>query len=140
MKVSVPRGVNKKITESKDAYKVMHSILLRLDKIHRQREYFWVVGLDTSNTIMYIELTAIGQLNKVATDPVEIYSLAVGKKCKRIILVHNHPSTNVKPSEQDIRITNKLKSGGNILNIEILDHIIITEKNGYYSFADEELL
>jgi DNA repair protein RadC len=70
-------------------------------------------------------------------EPIEIFSLAVGKKCNKLTLVHNHTGTSKKPSTQDLRLTKRLGYGAAILNIEILDHIIITEKNGYYSFAEE---
>ncbi|MEO5644690.1 MAG: JAB domain-containing protein [Bacteroidia bacterium] len=140
MKVTVPKGAKTKITESGDIYKIMHAILMRQTKLRRKAEYFWTIGLNVSNDIMYIELIAIGALNKVGVDPVELYSLAVGKKCKKIILVHNHTGTAVKPSTADIRLTKRLEHGGEILNIEIVDHLIISEKHGYYSFADERLL
>ncbi|CAN5440789.1 hypothetical protein BH11BAC2_BH11BAC2_26240 [soil metagenome] len=118
----------------------MHAILMRQSKLRRKTEYFWSIGMNVSNDIMYIELIAIGSLNKVAADPVEIFSFAVGKKCKKIILVHNHTGSTVKPSENDIRFTKKLQAGGDILAIEIIDHLIIHEKNGFYSFADEDVL
>jgi DNA repair protein RadC len=140
MKVNLPKGAKTKISESKDIYGIMHAILMRQNKVRRNTEYYWTVGLNTANDIMYIELVAIGGLNKVASDPVEIFSIAVGKKCKKLILVHNHPSGTLKPSAQDIRHTKKIEAGGQILGIEIIDSLIITDKKGYYSFADEDIL
>jgi DNA repair protein RadC len=137
MKVNLPKGAKTKITSSEDIYEIMHAILMRQNKIRRKSEYYWTIGLNTALDIMYIELVAIGGLNKVASDPVEVFSIAVGKKCKRLILVHNHPTGTLKPSVQDIRHTKKLEAGGEILGIEIIDSLIITDNNGYYSFADE---
>jgi DNA repair protein RadC len=140
MKVKLPKGIVKKISGSKDAYKAIHAVLMRENKLRRKVEYFWTVGLNVSHDIIYVELIAIGALNKVSVDPVELFSLAIGRKCNKLIIIHNHTGTTVKPSEQDIRLTKKLKSGGDFLNIEIIDHLIITEKHGYYSFADEGIL
>jgi DNA repair protein RadC len=118
-----------KIANTKDISKIMQRILMRQNKLHRKKEYFWVVGLNNDNTIEYIELVAIGHLNKVHIDPVEVFSFAVSKKCKKLILCHNHPSGNLKVSEEDIEITKKLEKGGAILNIRILDHFIISEED-----------
>jgi DNA repair protein RadC len=68
-----------------------------------------------------------------------IFEAALNAKASALILVHNHPSGNLKPSKQDIAITAKLKSAGQVLDLPILDHIIIAE-TGYYSFADEGIL
>ncbi|MEO5644247.1 MAG: JAB domain-containing protein [Bacteroidia bacterium] len=140
MKVALPKGISKKVTNSQDAFNAIHPVLMRQAKIRRKSEYYWVIGLDVSRDILFIELIAIGVLNKVASDPVEVFCIAVRRKCKNLILVHNHTGRNKKPSEQDIRHTKKLREGGRLLGIDILDHLIITEGSGYYSFADEGLL
>lgn len=137
MKVTIPKGAKAKVKSSEDIYTIMHAILMRQNKLRRKKEYFWTIGLNTSSDIMYIELISMGGLNETTVEPIEVFSLAVGKKCNRLILVHNHPSTNTKPSTQDLRLTKRLGYGAGILNITILDHLIITEENGYYSFADE---
>ena len=140
MKVSLPRGTKKKITGSKDVYKIMHAVLLRQTKLRRRKEYFWCIGLNTSNDIMFIELVSMGSLNKTIVEPVEVFWLATNKKTTSVILVHNHTGTSTKPSSQDLLLTDRLRDGGKLLGIEIVDHIIITEKNGYLSFDDEGLL
>ena len=118
-----------------DIYEVMYRTLMRQNKLHRQKEYFWVIGLNTANHIMYIEVVAIGNLNRIYIDTVEVFCYAVAKKCKRIIIVHNHPSGNLQASESDKKLTETLVKGGSYLNIEVLDHIIISE-NGYVSLND----
>ncbi len=133
MKVRLPKDADKQIKDSDDIYKIMQQILLRESKLYRQREYFWVIGLNTANNIEYIELVAIGSVKSVVTKPIEIYHLATSKKCEKIILVHNHPSGKLNPSEDDIAITKKLQAAGDLLEIAVLDHLIISETD-YFSF------
>lgn len=118
----------------------MHAILLRQTKLRRKKEYFWVIGLNTSNDILFIELISMGSLDKTIVEPMEVYWLATNKKSNTVILVHNHTGTNIRPSEADIRLTKRLQAGGELLSMKILDHLIITEESGYYSFADEDIL
>ncbi|WP_394352863.1 JAB domain-containing protein [Flavivirga algicola] len=88
----------------------------------------------------YIELLTIGILNQNNIDPVEVFNFAVAKKCKRIIICHNHPSGDTKPSEADKQVTQKIKKGADVLNIELLDHLVICESKEFYSFKAFELL
>lgn len=80
-----------------------------------------------------------GGINQSVVDLRMVFSAALNCLATAIIMCHNHPSGNIKPSQDDIKITKKLKDGGDILNIKLLDHIIITEES-YYSFADEGLI
>lgn len=140
MKVRLTKEQKIRIANSHDVYIIMHAILMRQNKLHRQKEYFWAIGLNTASDILYVELVTIGILNKASVDPVELFSFAVQKKCKRVILVHNHPSGQLKPSKSDIELTKFLQQGGQYLKIAIEDHIIITEENAYFSFVDNKLL
>ena len=140
MKVRLSKSDKIKIANSEDVYKIMLSILMRQNRLHRQKEYFWSIGLNTVSDIMYIELVTIGTLNKTSIDPVELFSFAVQKKCKRLILVHNHPGGSIKPSKADIALTQSLLKGAEYLKIDIEDHLIITEDNGYFSLAEDGLL
>jgi DNA repair protein RadC len=136
MNVRLPKEESKKVTSSKDVYAIMQKILMRQNKLHRQKEYFWVIGLNSGNDILYIELVAIGNLNRIHIDPVEVFSFAVSKKCKKIILVHNHPTGNTEPSESDLKVTKDLAKGSSFLRIKIVDHLIISDKK-YTSLVDE---
>ena len=127
MNVRIPKNTKTRVGDPGDIYAIMQKVLLRQNKLHRSKEYFWTIGLNTKNDILYVELLAIGGLNKVAIDPVELFHLAVSKKCKRIILVHNHPSGDLTPSKNDLNFTLQMKKAGELLKIEILDHLIITE-------------
>lgn len=109
---------------------------MRENKLGQQKEHFWVIGLATSNRISYIELVALGSISATLINPLEVFSLAVQKKSPHIILVHNHPGDTLNPSKEDIKITQKIVKGGEILNIAVLDHLIITTE-GYYSFAEK---
>ena len=117
-----------KILNSDDLYGIMQKVLLRENKIDRNREHFWVVGLENNNRILFIELVSKGTINKTLVEPMEVFSLALQKRAARIMLVHNHPSGELIPSVSDKDITDKLIQVGIIVATEVLDHLIITEK------------
>ncbi len=133
MNVRPPKDENLRIANSSDIARIMRRILLRQNRLHRKKEYFWSIGLSTSNDIEYIELLTIGTLNKNNVDPVEVFNFAVAKKCKKIILCHNHPSGNLEPSVADYELTKTIMLGAKTLKIEVLDHIIICESKDYTS-------
>jgi DNA repair protein RadC len=138
MNVRLPRNEDINIANGKDIARIMRKILLRQNRLHRKKEYFWAIGLSTSNDIEYIELLAIGTLNMVHIDPVDVFNFAVSKKCKKLIICHNHPSGNMKPSDNDIKLTQRILAGANTLNIQLLDHIIICDTKEYYSMLDDD--
>lgn len=139
MRVKLTESQKIKILNSEDVYSIMQKVLLRENKIDRNKEHFWVIGLATSHQILYIELISLGTVNKTLVDPMEVFSIALQKRSVRIILVHNHPSGDLTPSEADKELTDHLYQVGKFLNVPVLDHLIITEKE-YYSFLDSELL
>ena len=123
-----------KITSSNDAYKIMAPTLADLN-----HEEFWVLFLNRSNIVMKKERISIGGISGTVVDSRIIFKKAMDLLSSSIILVHNHPSGNLNPSKADIKVTNRLKEGGKLLDIHVLDHLIVTE-TGYYSFADEGIL
>lgn len=137
MKVRLNKKQKIKIHTSADIYKIMRQVLLRQNKLRRNREYFWTIGLSEKSDIEYLELIAIGKLNIVHIDPVEILTFAVQKRCKRIILIHNHPDGNITPSDADDDTTFYIHYAAAVLKIELIDCLIISEEK-YYSFADEK--
>lgn len=139
MQVRLTKEQKIQIANSKQVYTIMQSILLRENALARKKEHFWVIGLNNANIILYIELVALGSTNEVVLSPMEIYNLAVHKKSTKVILCHNHPSGNLTPSGDDIHITNKLKEGGKLLGMELLDHFIINESE-YVSMAELKLI
>lgn len=128
-----------KILNGDDLYGIMQKILLRENKIDRNREHFWVVGLENNNRILFIELVSLGTVNKSLAEPMEVFSLALQKRAVKIILVHNHPSGELLPSESDKDVTDRLIQVGKIVNTPIVDHLIITETS-FYSFTFMGLL
>ncbi len=128
-----------KILNSDDLYGIMQRILLRENKIDRNREHFWVVGLENNNRILFIELISMGSMKQTIVEPMEVFSFALQKRAAKIILVHNHPSGEMKPSDADADITDRLIQVGIIVNTHVIDHLIIAEKT-FMSFADLGLL
>jgi DNA repair protein RadC len=103
------------------------------------QEQFMVMFLNRRNRITGYYKLAKGGLNEVTVDPRLIFAAAVKSLSSGIMVIHNHPSGGLKPSEQDIRITKKLRECAAIFDINLMDHIILTSE-GYYSFADEGLV
>ncbi|HEY5746636.1 MAG TPA: JAB domain-containing protein [Chryseolinea sp.] len=128
-----------RILNSDDLFVIMRDILLRENKIDQDREHFWVIGLASNHRLLFIELISMGTVDKALVEPMEVYSVALQKRAVKILLVHNHPSGELKPSEADKDITNRLIQVGLIVNTPVLDHLIITT-NSYMSFADTGLL
>lgn len=123
-----------KITDPESVFKYMYHILG--DLLH---EEFWVVFLNQSNKIISRYKIGQGGINSTVVDIRIIMKMAIEKSAVGVILVHNHPSGNLQPSDQDISITNKIIEAGNVLNINILDHLIIADKR-FLSFKNEGLI
>jgi DNA repair protein RadC len=123
-----------KIANSKDAFKVFHPLLADLST-----EEFWVIFLNQSNKILGKSQLSTGGINFSLVDLRVLFKLALEFSCSAIMIAHNHPSGNLKPSQADNTITKEISNAGKILKIELLDHLIITQSN-YFSYADEDLL
>lgn len=102
-------------------------------------EVFAVVFLNRANKINHFEILSTGGISHTIVDPRIIFKRALDVKATSIILCHNHPSGNLKPSRQDEEITAKLKNAGDLIDIKVLDHLIVSDE-GYYSFADEGMI
>ena len=125
-----------KIITSGDAY--LHFKPVMMDLPH---EEFWVLLLNRSNHVLKMELISRGGVAGTVVDSKIIFKSAVENLASSIILCHCHPSGNLKPSDQDLQLTKKLKEIGRLLEIPVLDHLIVGEGDpGYYSFADEGTL
>ncbi|NVO11689.1 MAG: DNA repair protein [Bacteroidales bacterium] len=127
------------IRSSDDVFKIMKEILMREDKIDREKEHFWVMGLAQNHRIRYVELISLGGVRRTTVEPMNVFRWSVMKGCVKVILAHNHPSRSLVPSEEDMDLTDHLYQVGRILSIEVLDHLIISTKS-YMSFADTELM
>jgi DNA repair protein RadC len=118
---------------SKDAYNIIRRHLVDLN-----HEEFWIILTGRGNKVLGKELVSKGGFSEVLIDIKIVFSAALQHKANGIILVHNHPSGNLKPSHEDIMLTKRIADAGKILDIKVTDHLIITDK-GYYSFADDGL-
>jgi DNA repair protein RadC len=122
------------VTSSRDVYQAIKPHLA--DKNH---EEFWVLLLSRSNKIKEKKCISSGGISGTVVDQRLIFKPAMQSLASAIILVHNHPSGTLRPSEQDKTLTRKLVASGKILDIPVLDHLIYTDE-GYYSFADEGMI
>lgn len=123
-----------KITSSAHVYELMQPNLTDL-----RHEEFWCILLSRSNNVIKKQLISSGGVSGTVADPKIIFKSALDELASSIVLVHNHPSGNLKPSNADTQLTAKLQKAGALLEIPLLDHIIFTD-DSYYSFADEGLL
>ena len=139
MNIELTEAEKIKILNSDDIYGIMQKILLRENKIDQNREHFWVIGLANNNRILFIELISKGTINQTLVKPMEVFSFALQKRAVKIVLSHNHPSGELKPSEDDKDITDRLIQVGIIVDTKVIDHLIISDKS-YLSFKDIGLL
>lgn len=123
-----------KISSSQDAYNLM-----KPDLMDESVELFYIIMLNRNNQLIKKQLISKGGTNATVVDPKVIFKYALEVMANSIILVHNHPSGNLKPSEQDKRLTQKLVGAGESLDVTVIDHVIFADC-GYFSFADEGIL
>ncbi len=124
----------KKITSSKDIFQILHPHLSDL-----QTEEFWAVLVNQSNSVLHISKMTSGGITNSVVDVRTLFKMALEHFATGIFVAHNHPSGNLKPSEEDRRITRQIAQAGNILQIKLIDHLILNQSH-YFSFADEGLL
>ena len=125
------------ISCSKDLYNILFNNWDQ-NKLELQ-EQFKIIILNRANKVLGISEVSTGGFAGTVADPKVIFSTALKACASSIILSHNHPSGNLKPSQADLNLTRKIKNGGELLDIAILDHLIITAES-YFSFADEGLI
>lgn len=121
------------ITCSADAANILMGKLRGLD-----REHFMVMLLNQKKMLISTETVSIGTLNASLAHPREVFKQAIKRSASALILVHNHPSGVCEPSEQDLLVTERLKEAGQIIGIDVIDHIIIGEDT-YYSFCENQI-
>lgn len=123
-----------KITRSRDAYNILGPILSDLSQ-----EEFWIACLNNANQVISKDKISLGGVSTTLVDAKIVFAQALRQGASAIILFHNHPSGQLKPSQADIRLTEKLAAAGKVMDIRVQDHLIIGHR-GYYSFMDEGLL
>lgn len=123
-----------RIATSRDAAAILQPLLA--DHPH---EEFWLLFLNRNNLLLGKHALSSGGVTGTVVDPKLIFRAALENRATSIVLCHNHPSGNLKPSEEDIRLTRKLTEAGRLMEIQVIDHLIVSQ-HGFYSFADEGLL
>jgi DNA repair protein RadC len=123
-----------RITSSTDVLEIIKPNLLDLN-----HEEFWIIILNRANYVLKKTQISRGGISGTVADPKLIFKSALEQGGSSIILVHNHPSGNLQPSQADITLTKNLKEAGKFMEIPVLDHIIVSD-NHYFSFADEGLI
>ncbi|AXT51349.1 DNA repair protein [Aquimarina sp. BL5] len=128
------RKVNGKIGSAKDVATTVSKFYTK--NTIEVREQFFVLYLDNSNKVLGYHTHSVGGIKGSVVDIRILFSVALKSLATSIIIAHNHPSGTLKPSTSDIRINSKIKQAGELLDIQLLDHIILT-KESFYSFAEE---
>ncbi len=128
----------------KQEYIIVHSSKDIFESIRPQfadlnHEEFWIILLNRANKITSRHLISKGGQAGTVADPKIIFHTALQHRAASVVLAHNHPSGNLKPSQADINLTRKLKAAGEYLDLPVLDHLIISD-SGFFSFTDEGLL
>ncbi|USD25098.1 JAB domain-containing protein [Flagellimonas marinaquae] len=139
MNVRLTKEQKIQVLNSADIYAIMQQVLLRENKIRRNQEHFWVVGLNHNNKILFVELIGLGASNRVNADPPDVFRMAIYKLASKLILVHNHPSGSHEVTDADITFTDHMLKVGKLIKVEVLDHLVITETN-YTSFTDQGVM
>lgn len=122
---------SRKISNPYDAYRLVKNFLADSD-----REKFVVVCLDTKSQAVSIEIVSIGTVNSAMVHPREVFKVAVLTNASKIICFHNHLSGNTNFSKEDEDITKRLQKCGEILGIELVDHIVVGDDDKYFSFKE----
>jgi DNA repair protein RadC len=117
-----PSPVKHKINNKQDVFNLFVNYASKLD-----REVFICIHLDNSNHVISVEEVSQGILNASIVHPREVFKSAILSGAASVILTHNHPSNNPKPSSEDFEITKRLVQAGKLIGIEVLDHVILTD-------------
>lgn len=123
-----------KITNAEDIYELFRTQIIGL-----KQEKMFALFLNTKNEVIKQETIFIGTQNKSIAHPREIFNAAIKNSAMKLVLIHNHPSGDVTPSEEDITFTENIKKGSTLLQIPLIDHLIVSE-TGFFSFYDHHML
>ena len=133
-RVQIKQAERRQIISGETAYNILRPLIGDIE-----REEFWAIYLNQSNRIIRKERLSAGGLTGTLVDVRMIMKEAILCNATGMIIAHNHPSGNEKPSQEDNRITEQVKKAAELLNIRLLDHVIITS-NTYYSYMDNGML
>jgi DNA repair protein RadC len=134
---AIKNSARPSINSSREAYAILaqHWDADKIDFV----EQFKVILLNRANRVLGIYEVSTGGVSGTVADPKLVFAAALKANASSLMLAHNHPSGNLRPSEADIQLTRKLREAGKFLELPVLDHVILTSE-GYFSFADKGLL
>jgi len=121
-----------KVHSSEQCFKLLMPFY---EEIIDYREFSFAILLSSSNGVLGVHKISEGGISSTLMDVRNVFQAAIKSNAAGVIISHNHPSGNIKPSESDIRLTQKMQEAGKIMDIALLDHLILTSE-AYYSFAD----
>jgi DNA repair protein RadC len=127
------------VKRTEDIYTVMKKVLRRQEELNLDREHFWVMGLNIHQWILYLVLVSLGTVDATLVDPMSVFSFALQKSACNIVLIHNHPSGDLIPSDKDMDVTDRMIQVGRILYTPVLDHLVISMRT-YLSFLDAGIM
>nr|VFK64025.1 MAG: DNA repair protein RadC [Candidatus Kentron sp. TUN] len=133
MEIKIAEREKIRIINSDDVFAIMRKVLLRENKIDRNKEHFWMVGLAANSRLLFIELVSIGGFTSTSVNPREAFQVAVHKGAVSAIMVHNHSDDMLMPSDADKDLTDRFIQAGRILNVKVVNHLIITTQT-FFSF------
>lgn len=140
MTINLPIPIdNISVHNPSDIYKIMQRVLKSEDETDQNKEHFWTVSTNDQRNILSLELVALGTYNMVHASPADILSIPLQKQAQGIILIHNHPSGNLQPSQEDMDFTDMMIQASRIMRIRVLDHLIIN-LHSYLSLAETDRL
>jgi len=141
MRIKVSDKLKKEpVKDAKIISNILINVLRSEQKEDRAKEHFWGIYLDARNIIKRIELIHLGTLNACLAHPRDIFKPAISSSAASIIMLHNHCSGSLDPSQDDVEMTKRIVKAGEIMGIEILDHLIINEQGKHYSFKANKLI
>ena len=132
----IKENLKEKVNAPDKVADLLNTALEMESPIDQDKEHFWVIGVDCKLRVKYIDLVSLGILDQCIIHPREVFKLAILKGVASVIVGHNHPSGTHNPSIEDIGITKRLIEAGEILGIDVLDHVIIS-KEGFYSMKEK---
>jgi DNA repair protein RadC len=137
MEIKVKEQELRQLTKPELVAKFLMDLLATESEIDREKEHFWIIGMNGRLVVKYVELATLGIQNASIWSPTVVFRLGIMKGIAKIIIAHNHPAGEVTPSEADRRTYEELRQAGKILQIPVIDHIIIGF-NKFYSLAKNQ--
>ena len=139
--LELARRLERSCNKSHAAFKSPEDVhrYLQKDLLFEDREHFIVLAVNTKNEIVGRHVVSIGTLNQTLVHPREVFNWAIKRSAAGIIIAHNHPSGHVEPSQEDLALTKRMVSCGELLGIKVIDHIIIAHHQ-YYSLKAHDLM